>query len=706
MLFCKIIVRESEPEWGGVYNDAKIYNKIFPNSKIFRMNDTNCPKSVINIFIERTEKIKNIINTAKYNLLMVNHEYFSNIMKRELLEYIDILLAKTRVGVHTLLKYKKKYKFKCKIYYTKFTTNTMITNTKKNYNELLHLADKSPFKMTDTVIQTWVNNKKLPNITITCFDDCLKNTKHQLKKQQIYNLQQYIKNSSNIKLHTKFLPNDIITNLKNESGCYICPSYQEGYGHYINEGRSKGAVIITTNAPPMNELINKSNGILVNCKKISHNKCEFLYNYYITEKDLLDAMKKYMNMTEKQKIEMGQKAQSKFIDDTKFFKKKMMDLYLYITKKKKIKFETLANNKINNEQHLPNKHWLKIYIKDTTTSHKYILPTILKINNKIQNYLNKNDISYPTLRIYKSKNYKKTKKGITTILFLNESYLPSILTLGYSYRKYNKTKKYNLICLVQDKKQTFNNITYSGVSKNTINHLLKIYDIVYGIDLKVNVDYKPNINSGFYKNEHYKNISFYLTKSEIFKLVNYEQILFLDASILILKNIDIFFKKNKNNIFRNQVFSYFFSNKILNKSHLIPPGNIYMFKPSIFYYIKSQYLIKNYNTIFKNTKFLNGLDELVIYYTIFDNWSNNNFFISKNWANKYKLTNFDMCEEHDYDSHCTFLMYGILKPFKKNLQKKKFTEWDEITKQLLQKYPKFIKYYKHIKEFRNVDYIK
>ena len=94
MLFCKIIVGEHESELWGVYNDAKIYNNIFPNSKIFKINNTNCPKSVINIFIENTEKTKNIINTAKYNLLMVNHEFFSKIMKNQLLEYsIDILLA-------------------------------------------------------------------------------------------------------------------------------------------------------------------------------------------------------------------------------------------------------------------------------------------------------------------------------------------------------------------------------------------------------------------------------------------------------------------------------------------------------------------------------------------------------------------------------------------------------------------------------------
>ena len=101
----------------------------------------------------------------------------------------------------------------------------------------------------------------------------------------------------------------------------------------------------------MNELINKSNGILV-IKKIYHNNCEFLYNYYIQKKDLLNAMKKYMNMSKKQKIEMGQKAKQKFINDTKFFKKNDGFIFIYY-KKKKIKFETLANNKISNEQHIP-----------------------------------------------------------------------------------------------------------------------------------------------------------------------------------------------------------------------------------------------------------------------------------------------------------------------------------------------------------------
>ena len=52
------------------------------------------------------------------------------------------------------------------------------------------------------------------------------------------------------------------------AGVYVCPSSTEGYGHYLNEGRSAGGIIITTDAAPMNELVsNGDNGLLV---KVSH----------------------------------------------------------------------------------------------------------------------------------------------------------------------------------------------------------------------------------------------------------------------------------------------------------------------------------------------------------------------------------------------------------------------------------------------------
>ena len=36
---------------------------------------------------------------------------------------------------------------------------------------------------------------------------------------------------------------------------HMCPSLIEGWGQYIDEGRRSKSVVVTLNAPPMNELI-------------------------------------------------------------------------------------------------------------------------------------------------------------------------------------------------------------------------------------------------------------------------------------------------------------------------------------------------------------------------------------------------------------------------------------------------------------------
>jgi len=54
-----------------------------------------------------------------------------------------------------------------------------------------------------------------------------------------------------------------LRHLQNECAVHVCPSEVEGFGHTLMEAMSCGAVLITTGAPPMDELVTPEEGFLV-----------------------------------------------------------------------------------------------------------------------------------------------------------------------------------------------------------------------------------------------------------------------------------------------------------------------------------------------------------------------------------------------------------------------------------------------------------
>ena len=73
---------------------------------------------------------------------------------------------------------------------------------------------------------------------------------------------------------------------------------------------------------------------------------------------------------------------------------------------------------------------------------------IIKIDKRIQE-IDEKYLIKPHFRKYVKKPYKVSEKAYATLLMVDESYLPSVLVLGYSLRKFKNN--YNLVCLVQDK---------------------------------------------------------------------------------------------------------------------------------------------------------------------------------------------------------------------------------------------------------------
>jgi hypothetical protein len=322
-------------------------------------------------------------------------------------------------------------------------------------------------------------------------------------------------------------------------------------------------------------------------------------------------------------------------------------------------------------------------------SFKMVSGKILEIDKKIR-AIDPKILIKPNFREYPSPTFKKTENAYVTLLINNEDYLPTVLVQGYTFRKFNH--KYNLICMVQDKpvKKLINNVMtdFPGVSKKGIDEILKIYDKVIGVDLLQLIPPK-NPEHFSQKTKHYKNISIYVTKTQVMGLIEYKQVLYLDASVIVHKNIDYFFKEYPDN-------HYLWDSAVIKGGTGIL-GSVFIYKPDPIYYTKGLFLMQHFHKIFGDLFFTRGIDETILFFTIYPNWSN---MLIKKWTR---------CTEVFAFRHCDLYQYQTIKPFKKpensfNETKITFKIWDRFAKELLQKYPEYKSYFNHIKDFRPVNY--
>lgn len=196
------------------------------------------PQFDANIFLERI--FPRWLGSARINLLIPNQERFP---KRHIprLKKIDQVLCKSQ---HALEVFGEIHQ-SCK--YLGFTSKDLNDpSVARRKNAILHLAGRSTLKGTETVLDLWRTHPEWPTLTLLQHKD---NAPAAPPK--------------NVDLITDYLSDEDIIKLVNEHPIHLCPSLSEGWGHYIVEAMSCGAIVITTDGPPMNELVQAGRGILV-----------------------------------------------------------------------------------------------------------------------------------------------------------------------------------------------------------------------------------------------------------------------------------------------------------------------------------------------------------------------------------------------------------------------------------------------------------
>jgi glycosyltransferase involved in cell wall biosynthesis len=179
------------------------------------------------------------IDAAKYQVFIPNQEIMLQKHLRLLGGY-QAIWAKTQYAYNIF----KSLNYSVEL--LGFTSEDIQIAGHKNWGAPLHVAGNSPNRGTKFLIDLWSRRPDYPELTI------------------IYSGALHLESGSkNIRLINKYMSANEMCLLKNQSGIHLCPSQAEGWGHNIVEALACGSVVVTLDAPPMNEHISEDEGFLV-----------------------------------------------------------------------------------------------------------------------------------------------------------------------------------------------------------------------------------------------------------------------------------------------------------------------------------------------------------------------------------------------------------------------------------------------------------
>jgi hypothetical protein len=254
----------------------------------------------INIFLELVDS--RWFNKARLNIFIPNQEWFSS-LKKSFIKSFDLVLCKTHYS-NGIFK-----KLGASSEYMSFTgSDRFRSQISKDYRQCLHLAGGSKLKGTYSVLELWNRHPEWPNLHVIqhprgAFD---------------------IELPGNVTYTKKKLDLESLITIQNTAGIHVCPSEAEGFGHVLIEAMSSAAVTVTTDAPPMNELVTSERGLLVPFSKAE--AFGLGSKYYVDNEKLEEKLELLFNTDIRACQEIGERARDWYLKNDIFFKENFLQL--------------------------------------------------------------------------------------------------------------------------------------------------------------------------------------------------------------------------------------------------------------------------------------------------------------------------------------------------------------------------------------------
>lgn len=180
---------------------------------------------------------------GRHHWLIPNQEWFIE-SRGPYLSFTNRILCKTHhaVSIFSALHADAQY-----LGFTGGEVSAQTGSEKKDYRLVLHVAGNSQFKGTQRVMACWQRHPEWPELVV---------------------VSQHLDTTpaANIRVE-KNLTNNELNTLWAQAGFAVLPSEVEGYGQVLAEAMAYGCITITTDAPPMNELVGKDRGFLAHVER-------------------------------------------------------------------------------------------------------------------------------------------------------------------------------------------------------------------------------------------------------------------------------------------------------------------------------------------------------------------------------------------------------------------------------------------------------
>ncbi|MFK2931610.1 glycosyltransferase [Dyella agri] len=241
------------------------------------------PAFDVNLMLERVRP--EFARAARRNVLVPNPEYFRT-QDRAALDCIDAVWVKTRHAERLFAA------LDVPVRHIGFTSPDRLDPQVPRRHAFFHGPGRSANKGTAALLKLWAAHPEWPMLTVIW----------RRKRVELDAL------PANVRLIREHLDDAAYRRLQNEHRFHLCPSQTEGYGHYLVEAMSCGAVVVTLDAEPMNELVTAERGVRVPAQATGTQDLATLYGF--RAEDMAQAIERCAAMPEAEAVALGASARA------------------------------------------------------------------------------------------------------------------------------------------------------------------------------------------------------------------------------------------------------------------------------------------------------------------------------------------------------------------------------------------------------------